>query len=105
MASMTRPPLLEIRKIEVRPPGRSAKRMVLPTHEAMAPAGATSQIASGLAPPDTFVFHSLPRALKPSQFPSDDQNGIEAPLEPSTSRTSTESRWRMYSDVTLARSA
>src|SRR5437764_11844165 len=102
---MVWPPRLEIRKIDGRPPGRSAKRMVSPIHDAIAPAASTSQIGSGLVPAETFVFHSLPRALKPSHLPSDDQNGDKASSEPSTCTRSTESRRRIYSDLTPARKA
>src|SRR5207249_7468294 len=80
-------------------------KIVSPTHDAVAPAVATSQIGSGLAPPPMLVFHSLPCALKPSHRPSDDQNGDQAPPEPSTSRTSTELRRRTYSERFPARLA
>src|SRR5437763_1007312 len=106
MTSLARPPPLEIRKIvPLPPPGTSANRIVSPTHDAVAPAAATAQIGSGLAPPDTFVFHNLPRALKPSHLPSDDQNGEEAFSEPSTGRMSTESRRRTYRALAPARHA
>src|SRR5438045_5311438 len=106
MTSIGWPPLAATRKIEPRPPpGRSAKRIVSPTHDAIAPFAATSQIGSGRPPAATFVFHSLPRALNPSHFPSDDQNGDEASSEPSTGRISIESRRRTYSDHVPARNA
>src|SRR5205823_403961 len=103
--SAASPPPLEMRRMDRRPPARSAKRIVSPTHDALAPAAAMLQMGSGLAPPVTRVFHSLPRALKPSHLPSDDQNGDAAPSEPSTGWTSVNRKSRTYSEVVPAREA
>src|SRR5438874_3056572 len=106
MTSLMEPPPLDTRKIDpLPPPGRSANKIVSPTHDAVAPSAATSQIDSGLAPLSIFVFHSFPFALNASHVPSDDQNGEEAPSEPSISRTSTESRRLTYSERFRARQA
>src|ERR1043165_7035900 len=70
--------------------------MVSPLHDATAPAGLTSQIASG-TPPAIATRHNFPPALYPTDAPSDDQNGANALSVPSTLRTAKESSARRKS--------
>src|SRR5215831_12517854 len=62
--------------------------------QAERPLGCSASVTGG--PPATAIFFKFPPATNPTNLPSGDQNGYEAPSVPESLRASSEPSDRMY---------